>query len=50
MLIGFDAAGGQAKAYFTDPNKQILNTLTHLEVGAGLWVHTTRATTWSYAP
>ena len=50
MLIGFGAAAGQANAYFADPNRQILNTLAQLEIGAGLWVHTTRATTWSYAP
>ena len=50
MLIGFGAAAGQANAYFADPAKAILNALTTIGPGAGYWIHTTRATTWTFSP
>ena len=52
-LIGpsqLERGAGQARSYFTDPNRSVLNNLTHLEIGGGYWAHTTRASTWSYTP
>lgn len=45
VIQGFDPAAGQAKAYYTDSSRQILNSLTTIERGTGYWLRLAQPTT-----
>lgn len=50
LVLGIDATASQAKAYFIDPSRAFLSSLSVLEIAAGYWPHLTQPVTCADTP